>query len=83
MLCITSHFPSSWKVAQTLMIHKPGEKPEKMTSYEPISLLLMLFNVFEKIYSKRLKSTIEEEKLIQITNSVFAIHKVQQNRYTD
>lgn len=43
-----NHVPSAWKVAQIIMIPKPGKKPEKVSSYRPISLLPMLSKVFEK-----------------------------------
>lgn len=59
-----SYFPHLWKVAQIVMILKPGKKAAEATSYRPISLLPMLSKVFEKIYVKRLKLIIDERKLI-------------------
>jgi hypothetical protein len=41
----TNYFPSIWKVAQIIMILKPGKKPEHVSSYRPISLLPMLSKV--------------------------------------
>lgn len=59
-----SYFPCTWKVAQIIMIPKPGKKPEDVTSYRPISLLPILSKVFEKLYVKRLKLIINQKKLI-------------------
>lgn len=60
----TNYFPNSWKVAQIIMIPKPGKKPEEVNSYRPISLLPILSKVFEKIYVKKLKEVIDTKKLI-------------------
>lgn len=58
------HFPSQWKVAEVVMIPKPGKKPEDIKSYRPISLLPILSKVFEKLLQKRLNPVIEERKLL-------------------
>ncbi|KAH0813919.1 hypothetical protein GEV33_008872 [Tenebrio molitor] len=53
-----------WKVAQIIMILKPGKKPEHVSSYRPISLLPMLSKVLEKLYVKKLNIIIAERKII-------------------
>lgn len=58
------YFPNQWKVAQIILLPKPGKKPEDVTSYRPISLLPTLSKVFEKLLFKRLKPVLEEKKLI-------------------
>ena len=42
------HFPHQWKVAQIVMLPKPGKPMHAITSYRPISLLPLLSKVFEK-----------------------------------
>jgi hypothetical protein len=44
---LTRHFPAQWKVAQIILILKPGKTPNDSTSYHPISLLPILSKVFE------------------------------------
>ena len=63
------YFPNLWKLAQIVMLSKPGKNPHQTASYRQISLLLMFSKIVEKIIYDRLKPTIEQEKLIpQITN---------------
>lgn len=45
-------------------ILKPGKHPTDAKSYIPISLLLILSKICEKILLKRLKPLLEEKKLI-------------------
>jgi hypothetical protein len=33
------YFPTQWKVAQIILVLKPGKPPYELTSYRPISLL--------------------------------------------
>lgn len=58
------HVPSIWKVAEIIMIPKPGKLLNEVTSYRPISLLPIISKVFEKLLLKRLKPIIERKKLI-------------------
>lgn len=58
------YFPSQWKVAQIIMILKPGKNPTETASYRPISLLPVLSKVFERIFVDRLKPILEEKQLI-------------------
>jgi hypothetical protein len=44
-----------WKLAQIIMIHKPGKPPHRVTSYRPISLLPLLSKIFERILLKRIQ----------------------------
>jgi hypothetical protein len=43
------YFPAQWKVAQIILLLKPGKPPHELTSYRPISLLPAVFKVFEKL----------------------------------
>lgn len=58
------HFPSQWKVAQIILIPKPGKPQELVTSYRPISLLPTLSKVFEKVLLKRINKIINRNTLI-------------------
>lgn len=56
--------PKMWKVAEVIMILKPGKPPNEASSYRPISLLPILSKLYEKILLKRLMPIIEERNLI-------------------
>ena len=58
------HVPQSWKVAEVIMIPKPGKPPHEVSSYRPISLLPIMSKLLEKLLLKRLKPIIEERQLI-------------------
>ena len=58
------YVPRLWKVAEVIMISKPGKPPHEVTSYRPISLLPVISKLFEKLLLKRMKPIIEEGKLI-------------------
>lgn len=59
-----TYVPAQWKIAEMIMILKPGKKATEMKSYRPISLLPIMSKLFEKIFLKRLKPIIEEKKLL-------------------
>lgn len=58
------HVPSSWKVAEVIMLPKPGKPPQEVKSYRPISLLPIISKLFETLFLKRLKPIIERQRLI-------------------
>jgi hypothetical protein len=51
---LKGYFPAQWKVAQIILILKPGKPPNELTSYQPISLLPTVSKVLEKLLLKRL-----------------------------
>lgn len=56
-LCFAlGYFPSSWKVAKVIAIHKPGKDPTSPKSYRPISLLSALSKLFERVVHGRILS---------------------------
>jgi len=57
-------FPPQWKIAQTIMILKPGKSSEDPKSYRPISLLPIISKMLEKLFLRRLMPIIEERKII-------------------
>lgn len=58
------YVPMQWKIAEVVMLHKPGKPPHEKSSYRPISLLPIMSKVFEKILLSRLKPIINERNLI-------------------
>jgi len=58
------YVPAQWKIAEMIMILKPGKKATEMKSYRPISLLPIMSKLFEKIFLKRLKPIIEGKNLL-------------------
>jgi hypothetical protein len=61
---LTGHFPAQWKVAQIILILKPGKPPNDPTSYCPIILLPILSKVFKKLLLNRLIPFIVHQNLI-------------------
>lgn len=51
---LLQHFPSSWKNAITIFLHKPGKDGRLPGSYRPISLLRLLAKILEKVIVSRL-----------------------------
>jgi hypothetical protein len=47
---LKGHFPAHCKVAQIILIMKPGKPPNELTSYQPISLLSILIKMFESAF---------------------------------
>lgn len=58
------YFPLQWKVAQIIMISKPGKNINDVSSYRPISLLPTLSKIFEKALLKRLRPVLVATNLI-------------------
>jgi hypothetical protein len=58
------YFPSQWKIAQIIVIPKPGKPLHEASSYRPISLLSIVSKVFEKLLLKRLQPIIDSQNLI-------------------
>ena len=58
------YVPRLWKVADVIMIPKPGKPLHDAASYRPISLLPVMSKLFEKLLIKRLKPIIERKNLI-------------------
>lgn len=57
-------FPIEWKIANVVLIPKPGRDPALSSSFRPICLLNITGKLFERIILGRLEREIEERKLI-------------------
>lgn len=69
-----NHYPVQWKVAQIILLPKPGKNLEEVTSYRPISLLPVISKVFEKLLIKRIKPELEVNKTIPTHQFGFREH---------
>jgi hypothetical protein len=67
---LNGYFLAYWKVAQIILILKPG-KPKELTSYKPINLLPIVSKVFEKLLLKRLLPIVGINRLISIHQFAF------------
>jgi hypothetical protein len=62
---LKGYFPAHWKVAQIILIFKPGKPSNELTSYQPITLLPTVAKVFQKLLLKRLLRMVENNRLIR------------------
>jgi len=64
----SSHtFPSCWKPATIIPIHKPGKPADSPASYRPISLTSCMSKLFERLVLNRLCYYLESKNLISPT----------------
>ncbi|GBP64657.1 Probable RNA-directed DNA polymerase from transposon X-element [Eumeta japonica] len=56
--------PPQWKVAQIIMLLKPGKQPEDPKSYRPISLLPIPSKIYESLLLLRILPLVEQHKII-------------------
>lgn len=59
-----NHFPTAWKEAKIILIHKEGKNPTKTNSYRSISLLPVLSKIYERLLLPSLKEDLENLKII-------------------
>jgi hypothetical protein len=60
------YWPKSLKQEQIIMLPKPGKNPIDVTSYRPISLLLTISKVLEKLILKRINKESNPQDWIPI-----------------
>jgi hypothetical protein len=61
---LKDYFGAQWKVAQIILILKPGKLPNELISYRPISILPILSKIFQKLLLKSLFPVAENNGLI-------------------
>jgi hypothetical protein len=59
-----NYIPDAWKTAEVIMILKPGRNLREVDSYQPISVLLMMSKLFEKLILKHFKTFNTEKHLV-------------------
>ena len=63
-------FPSNWKKANVLPLHKKSSK-QSADNYRPVSLLCILGKIFERIMFKHVYNHLHENKLLSSWQSGF------------
>lgn len=58
------YVPKLQKIAQVIMIPKPGKSPNEIKSFRPISLLPIMSKLFEELVLKRIKPIIDRTEII-------------------
>lgn len=58
------YVPRHWKIAEVIVIPKPGKPTSDVSSYRPISLLPVMSKVFERLFLARLDRVIDARELI-------------------
>jgi hypothetical protein len=58
------YYPIQWKLAQIIMVAKPGKPPTETNSHSPISLLPIMSEIFERLLLKRFEEAMPLNKLI-------------------
>jgi hypothetical protein len=71
---LLNYIPNAWKTVKVIMILKPGKNLSDMESYHPISLLLIMLKLFEKLILRCLKLITEETHLVPTHQ--FGIRKI-------
>lgn len=59
-----NHMPGHWKIAEVIVLPKPGKPTSEVESYRPISLLPVMSKILEKLLLRRLERIILERNLI-------------------
>ena len=60
--CATSlNIPKIWRRARVVALLKPGKDPESKKSYRPISLLCILYKLYERMIMARMSPTVEQQ----------------------
>ena len=57
----TFNIPKIWRRARVVALLKPGKDPENKKSYRPISLLCILYKLYERMIMARMYPTVEQQ----------------------
>ena len=57
----TCRIPNGWRKARVVALLKPGKDPNAAKSYRPISLLCILYKLYERMIMDRMSPTVEEK----------------------
>ena len=58
---LTFNIPKTWRKARVVALLKPGKDPTNSKSYRPISLLCILYKLYERLVLSRISPRVEEE----------------------
>ena len=56
----TGKIPNGWKKSKVVALLKPGKDPKESKSYRPISLLCILYKLYERMILARISTIVEE-----------------------
>ena len=73
------YIPTAWKLVTLRMILKPDKLPSLTTSYKPISLMISIMKLFERMIEQRLRSYLEDIYFINKYQSGFRKNKSTDN----
>ena len=60
--CAVSYsIPKAWRKARVVALLKPGKDPNLKKSYRPISLLCILYKLYQRLIMARIAPTVEEQ----------------------
>jgi hypothetical protein len=74
---------AQWKAVQVIFLLKPGKPHNVLTSYQPISLLIIVSEVFEKLLLKKFMKMVENDDLYQIIGLASERGTPQQNKHIE
>ena len=57
----TFNIPKTWRKSRVVALLKPGKDPTSKKSYRPISLLCILYKLYERLILSRISTRVEEE----------------------
>ena len=72
------YIPTAWNLATLRMLLKPDKLPSLTTSYRPISLMISVIKLVERVVEQRIRSYLEDTGFINKYQSGF-----RQNKSTD
>ena len=64
-------FPTGWREAITVPIHKPGKDPREASSYRPIALTNVLCKILERMVNRRLLKYLNDDDVLHHNQSGF------------
>ena len=67
--------PTSWKLGVLHPLHKPGNRPNKIESYRPISLLSCIGKLADRIITNRLVFYVESSSSLSSSQADFRKHR--------
>jgi len=73
------HIPKAWKASKIVMIHKKGKPKHDFTSYRPISLLICLSKLIDKIINSKLTALAEASNIYPPEQSGFRTKRSYQD----
>lgn len=74
------YFPTKWKSGVTALIQKPGKDPSSAANYRPITLLVALGKVLERVVNRKLTAYLEEHHTIPETQAGFRVGRSTQDQ---